>query len=254
MSTSRASRKIADQHNKPQLKIHKIVSASIELGCTNEVGISRSLLIEHLAQKYGDSEQKWENRVAQTFSEDNKEYGQYFCKDGEQLTFHPDVWQEIVRVGWANAVECTAKAGDKTTSPAACSLLKCEDSPARSIAGKRASVNIAAWGTFALEVIGSAASDKNKTGYFRADVGVARLKAAVEFGATFLFVHVSGSITRAFAISAYALQRACSECNVSINNNGTPRYELYINYRKGEICKNAGPDGFVVAFDNIVNS
>ncbi|MEE1265736.1 MAG: hypothetical protein UHH87_05555 [Akkermansia sp.] len=254
MRTSRASRKIADQHNKPQLKIHKIVSASIELGCTNDVGISRSLLIEHLAQKYGDSEQKWENRVAQTFSEDNKEYGQYFCKDGEQLTFHPDVWQEIVRVGWVNAVERTAKAGDKPISPAACSLLKCEDSPARFIAGNRASVNIAAWGTFALEVIGSAASDKNKTGYFRSDVGVARLKAAVESGATFLFVHVSGSITRAFAISAYALHRACSERNVSINNNGTPRYELYINYRKGEICKNAGPDGFVVAFDNIVNS
>lgn len=254
MSTSRAFRKIADQYNKPQLKIHKIVSAAIELGCTNWVGISRSLLIEHLAQKYGDSEQKWENRVAQTFSEDNNEYGQYFCRDGEQITFHPAVWQEIVRVGWASEFACEEKAVDNPSQSVAAASHNSEASSARSVATKRASLNIAAWGTFALEVIGSAASDKNKTGYFRSDVGVERLKAAVESGATFLFVHVAGSITRAFAISSYALQQACSAHKVSINNNGTPRYELYINYRKGEICKNAGSDGFVAAFDNIVNS
>ncbi len=254
MNTSRASRKIADQYNKPQLKIHKIVSAAIELGCTNWVGISRSLLIDHLAQKYGDSEQEWKNRVDQTFSEDNKEYGQYFCRDGEQITFHPVVWQEIVRVGWASEFACEEKAVDNPPQSVAAVSHNSEALSARSVATKRASVNIAAWGTFALEVIGSAASDKNKTGYFRSDVGVERLKAAVESGATFLFVHVSGSRTRAFAISAYALQRACSVHKVSINNNGTPRYELYINYRKGEICKNAGPDGFVAAFDNIVNS
>lgn len=251
---SRVANKIAKQYTNPRLCIHSIVNEAVEMGCTDKTGISTENLLSRLAHKSGEETAVWNKRLVQAFTDAPQAYGQYFCRDGEQITFHPDVWHEIVRVGWANAVECTAKAGDKTTSPAACSLLKCEDSPARSIAGKRASVNIAAWGTFALEVIGSAASDKNKTGYFRADVGVERLKAAVESGATFLFVHVSGSITRAFAISAYALQRACSERNVSINNNGTPRYELYINYRKGEICKNAGPDGFVVAFDNIVNS
>lgn len=254
MSTSRASRKIAGQYNKPQLKIHKIVSTAIELGCTNEVGINRSLLIERLVHKYSDSEQVWGNRVAQTFSEDNKEYGQYFCRDGEQITFHPAVWQEIVRVGWASEFACEEKAVDNPPQSVAAASHNSEASSARSVATKRASLNIAAWGTFALEVIGSAASDKNKTGYFRSDVGVERLKAAVESGATFLFVHVSGSITRAYSISAYTLQQACSAHKVSINNNGTPRYELYINYRKGEICKNAGADGFVVAFDNIVNS
>lgn len=239
---NKAAIKIEQQYTKPELAIHNIVNAAIELGCTDKLEITCRALLSRLAHKSGEVQDVWNKRLAQAFSDASKAYGQYFCKNGEQITFHPAVWKEIVRVGWACSDDSVAKAVDKPNSPS------------RAVAGKRASVNIAAWGTFALEVIGSAASDKDKTGYFRADVGIERLKSAVESGATFLFVHVAGSITRAFAVSAYALQQACSVHNVTVNNNGTPRYELYINYRKGEICKNAGPDGFIAAFDHIVNS
>lgn len=239
---NKVAKNIDQQYTKPQLAIHSIVDAAIELGCTDKLEISCSALLSLLAHKSGEAQDVWNKRLSHACSDESKTYVQYFCKVGEQITFHPAVWKEMVRYGWACTGDCVTNAVLQPTLAA------------RPIAGKRASVNIAAWGTFALEVIGSAASDKNKTGYFRADVGIERLKSAAESGATFLFVHVAGSITRAFAISAYTLQQACLAHKVSVNYNGTPRYELYINYRKGQICKNAGPDGFVADFDNTVNS
>ena len=121
----------------------------------------------------------------------------------------------------------------------------------RNTSNKRNSLQIAGWGTYGLEIIGS--STPHKDDFFRADVGVSRLDAAVKSGATFLFVYVNNG-TRAFAIPAHTLQEACICHNVSINSNGTPRYKQYINYKRALICKNASTDSAVAAFDNIVNS
>lgn len=248
MQNHRAASKIEKQFRKPGLCIHKIVNTAIELGCTDRVVVSRKTLLERLALLYGESETVWENRLVQAFSNERNAYGQYFCRMNSGIVFHSAVWHSIMQVGWninssrISALPLSEKFEDETSGD------QCADMKNQTTRRKRNYLQVNSWGSFGLEIIGS--STPHKDDYFRADVSVARLDEAVKSGATFLFVYVNNG-TRAFAIPAHTLQSACISHNVSINTNGTPRYELYINHKQAVICKNASLDGKIAEFSDL---
>lgn len=243
MNSHRAAAKIENQFRRPNLDIHKIVNVAIELGCTDTVEISRKTLLDRLSLVYGEREQEWDNRLAQAFSNDGHAYGQYFCRKGAGLVFHPAVWASIKQVGWS--VNTSPTSDPSLPEKREVVQTGCVDSEKHKANRGRNSLQMSAWGTFGLEIIGS--STPHKEAYFRADVSVERLESAVKAGASFIFVYVNNG-TRAFAIPAHYLHEACISHNVSVNRNGTPRYELYINHKKALICKNAGPEGMIAAF------
>lgn len=251
MKNHRAVSKIEKQFQQPNLCIHKIVNTAIELGCTDNVAIKRKTLLDRLLLLYGGCTKTWDKRMAQAFSNDGNAYGQYFCRKGTGVVFHPAVWCSIKQVGWSAKFSRAELPPLFETQGYETSGEQCTDMKLPTSGRKRNSLHVTGWGTFGLEIIGS--STPHKDDYFRADVSVERLDAAVRAGATFLFVYVNNG-TRAFAIPAHTLQEACISHNVSINTNGTPRYELYINYKQALICKNASTDSAVAAFDNIVIS
>lgn len=248
MENHRAASKIEKQFREPNLCIHKIVNTAIELGCTDKVVASREVLLGRLVSLYGESEKDWEKRLVQAFSNEGNAYGQYFCRTNSGIVFHPAVWHSIKRVGWdatssrSSVLPLSEKLDDETSGD------QCADMKKQTSRRKRNSLQVNSWGTFGLEIIGS--STPHKDDFFRADVSVARLDEAVKSGSTFLFVYVNNG-TRAFAIPAHTLQAACISHNVSINTNGTPRYELYINHKQAVICKNASLDGKIAEFSDL---
>ena len=97
-----------------------------------------------------------------------------------------------------------------------------------------------------LEIIAGGTPMPEHPDFWRADVGIERLeKAAAEYG-VFVFVFQKDRATHAYGISACELLAACKEQGVSVNTSGTPRYQLYIIYKSGEVFKSASRSNFVV--------
>lgn len=97
-----------------------------------------------------------------------------------------------------------------------------------------------------LEIIAGSTPMSGNPDFWRADVSIERLeKAAAQYGA-FVFVFLKDRVTHAYGISACELLYACREQGVSVNSGGTPRYQLYILYKTGEIFKSASRSNFVV--------
>lgn len=82
--------------------------------------------------------------------------------------------------------------------------------------------------------------------FWRADVGIERLEKAAEQYGSFVFVFLKDRVTHTYGISASELLSACRNQSVSINSGGTPRYQLYILYKSGEVFKSASRSNFVV--------
>lgn len=97
-----------------------------------------------------------------------------------------------------------------------------------------------------LEIIAGCTAMPDYPDFWRADVSVERLeKAAAQYG-SFVFVFLKDRVTHAYGISARELLSACREQGVSVNSSGTPRYQLYIVFKTGEIFKSTSRKSFVV--------
>ena len=97
-----------------------------------------------------------------------------------------------------------------------------------------------------LEIIAGCTPMSGNPDFWRADVSIDRLeKPAAQYG-VFVFVFLKDGVTHAYGISAVELLSACREQGVSVNSGGTPRYQLYILYKSGEIYKSSSKSNFVV--------
>lgn len=95
-----------------------------------------------------------------------------------------------------------------------------------------------------LEIIAGCTPMSGNPDFWRADVSIDRLeKPAAQYG---VFVFLKDRVTHAYGISAVELLSACREQGVSVNSGGTPRYQLYILYKSGEIYKSSSKSNFVV--------
>ena len=99
-------------------------------------------------------------------------------------------------------------------------------------------------GEISLEVIAGRKTKQCYPDVWRADVGIKRLRKAVDKGSYFLFVYTKERTTVVYAISASELLVLCQKEMVSINSNGM-KYELYIQHKTGKVFKSTSEESFV---------
>lgn len=97
-NANRAVERAARVMNSPRQANHILIRTAIAMGCTDQVGIYWPNVKEELGPEPGRT--SWDRTLASCMTNAGQNYGHYFNKNDDYITFTPEVWEEIQRIGW----------------------------------------------------------------------------------------------------------------------------------------------------------